>query len=107
MITETIYKNRDNLISIELRSNGVAQDVSGATRMTLEICGTTINSATAGSGVFDFTTAGADGQVDMKLGNLAAIKALRPAMYRARLTVFDTTYPNGRVWDDLMIEVQA
>lgn len=107
MISEVIYKGHDNVISVECRSNGIAQDISGATKITLEIGGATISSATAGSGVFDFTTYGADGRLDMKLGTLADIKKLKPVTYRARLTVFDLTYPNGRVWDDMMIEVKA
>ena len=107
MITETIYKNRDNTISLELRSNGIAQDVSAATKISIKIGDVTIDSATAGAGVFDFTTYGSQGRVDIKLGHLAQIKAMRPVKYRARVTVYDTTYPSGRVWDDMMIEVKA
>lgn len=106
MITETIYKNRDNIIKVELRSNGIAQAINSATKITLEFGGVTLSSATATSGAFDYTTYGASGRLDMKLGHEADVKKMRAGQYKARLTVFDTTYTNGRVWDDLIIEVE-
>ena len=106
MITETIYKNRDNVISVELRSNGIAQAINSATKITIEFGGAVLSSATATAGAFDFSTYGSAGRLDMKLGNEDAVKAMRSGQYKARLTVFDTTYTNGRVWDDLIIEVK-
>ena len=106
MITEIIYKNRDNVISVELRSNGIAQAINSATKITIEFGDATLSSATATAGAFDFATYGSAGRLDMKLGNEASVKAMRSGQYKARLTVFDTTYPNGRVWDDLIIEVK-
>ena len=106
MITETIYKNRDNPISVELRSNGVAQAINNVTKITLEFGGETLSSATATTGAFDSTTYGATGRLDMKLGHEASVKTMRSGQYKARLTVFDAAYTNGRVWDDLIIEVK-
>lgn len=106
MITETIHKNRDNTISVELRSNGIAQAINGATKITIEFGDATLSSATSAAGVFDFITYGATGRLDMKLGHEAAVKAMRNGQYKARVTVFDASYPNGRVWDDLIIEVK-
>ena len=106
MITETIYKNRDNPISVELRSNGVAQAINNVTKITLEFGGETLSSATATTGAFDYTTYGATGRLDMKLGHEASVKTMRSGQYKARLTLFDITYTNGRVWDDLIIEVK-
>jgi hypothetical protein len=106
MITETIYKNRDNPISVELRSNGVAQAINSVTKITLEFGGETLSSTTATTGAFDYTTYGATGRLDMKLGHEASVKTMRSGQYKARLTLFDITYTNGRVWDDLIIEVK-
>jgi hypothetical protein len=107
MITETIHKNADNTISVELRSNGAAiTDLASASKVTLELGGLTLSSATATAGAFDFTSYGAVGRLDMKLGHEAAVKTLKNGQYKATLRVFDTTYPNGRVWDDLIIEVR-
>jgi hypothetical protein len=106
MITETIYKNRDNVISVELRSNGAAQIINNVTRITLEFGGETLSSATATTGAFDYTTYGATGRLDMKLGHEASVKTMRNGQYKARLTVYDSSYTNGRHWDDLIIEVK-
>jgi hypothetical protein len=106
MITETIYKNRDNLISVELRSNGTAQAINTSTKITLEIGGETLSSSTATTGAFDYTTYGATGRLDMKLGNEPSVKTMKTGQHKSRLTVYDSTYPNGRVWDDLIIEVK-
>ena len=106
MITETIYKNADNKISVELRSNGIAQAINSATKVTIEFGDAVLSSATATAGAFDYTTYGATGRLDMKLGHEAAVKTMRNGQYKATLRVFDTTYPNGRVWDDLIIEVK-
>lgn len=106
MITETIVKNRDNIISVELRSNGIAQPINSATKITVEFGGAVLSSATATAGAFDFSTYGAAGRLDMKLGHEAAVTTMRNGQYKAKITVFDTTYPNGRHWDDLIIEVR-
>jgi hypothetical protein len=104
MITEKIYKSRDNVISLELRSNGIAQDISGATKIALEIGDVVLSSATSTG--FDFTTYGSTGRLDIALGHDPKTLTMPKGTYRSRLTVFDLTYPKGRVWDDLMIEVQ-
>jgi hypothetical protein len=106
MITETIYKNKDNIISIELRSNGVAQNIASSTKVTIEFGGAVLSSATATAGAFDYTSYGSSGRLDMKLGHEADVKTMKAGQYKAQLTVFDTTYTNGRVWDDLIIEVR-
>ena len=106
MITETIYKNADNKISVELRSNGIAQAINSATKVTIEFGDAVLSSATATAGAFDYTTYGATGRLDMKLGHEPAVRVMRNGQYKATLRVFDTTYPNGRVWDDLIIEVK-
>lgn len=105
MITETIYKNRDNVIKVELRSNGIAQAINSSTKITLEFGGITLSSATATAGAFDYTTYGSTGRLDLKLGNESEVKLLKDGAYKARLTVYDATYTNGRVWDDLIIKV--
>jgi hypothetical protein len=107
MITETVHKNADNRISVELRSNGAAiKDLNTATKVTIEFGDAVLSSATATEGAFDYTTYGATGRLDMKLGHEPAVKVMRNGQYKATLRVFDTTYPNGRVWDDLIIEVR-
>lgn len=101
MITETVYLNRDNIISLELRANNAAQDISASTRMLLRIGDKTIDSNLT-SGVFDWSTSGANGHLDLVLGH----QELRVGMQRATLTIFDLTYSNGLVWGDFVVDVK-
>lgn len=94
MITETIYLNRDNVISVEMLANGAAQDITGTSRIKLKIGETVIDSKYHLS-VFDWDTNGSSGQLDMTLGH----QKIPVGNYVARLVVYDTTYPNGIEWD--------
>lgn len=102
MIKEYIYKDRDNTISLVFKADGSVQDISGTTRMTLEIGGVTIDSAVV-SNVFDWSTDGANGRLD--LSNLGHQSALKPGEYTSTLTIYDASYPNGLIWDKLILEV--
>lgn len=108
MITETVYRNRDNIISLALKartatgSDSLEQDISASTRMQLLIGQTLIDSQLS-PGAFDWDTAGASGQLDLDIG---MEKGLRLGTYRARLTIYDTTYPNGLVWGFFMLNVK-
>ena len=101
MITETVYLDRDNINSLELRANGSAQDITATSRMTLK-AGDTLLDSNRHSNVFDWTTNGTSGQVDLTLGH----QALKVGLYRATLTIFDNTYPSGLVWGDFMLDVK-
>jgi hypothetical protein len=101
MITETVYRNRDNVNSLELRANGTAQDISSTTRMTLQVGDKLIDSDLTVN-VFDWSTNGAGGQLDLTLGH----QGLETGTYTATLTIFDLTYPNGLCWGDFVVKVR-
>jgi hypothetical protein len=101
MITETVYRNRDNINSLELRADGEVQDISGTIRMTLQVGDKVIDSALVAN-VFDWTTSGASGQLDLILGH----QNLEKGTYTATLTVFDLTYPHGLCWGDFVVKVR-
>lgn len=101
MITETVYLKHDNVNSIELRANGTAQAIDSCTRMKIKVGDKLIDSNLT-SNVFDWTTYGATGQLDLTLG----FQSLRKGMQRATLIIYDATYPRGMVWCDLMIDVK-
>ena len=101
MITETVYLGSDNVNSIELRANGTAQAINSCTRMRLKIGDKTIDSSLI-TGVFDWTTNGASGQLDLTLG----FQDLRKGLQRGTLVIYDATYPRGLVWGDLMFNVK-
>ena len=108
MITETVYIGRDNEISLYLKAreassaDATEQDISASTRMTLKVGDLTIDSS-AYSSAFDWTTDGADGILNLDIGTISGLKK---GLFRARLTVYDLTYPNGWVWDEFMLNVK-
>lgn len=106
MITINVYKNTDTPADVELRSDGVAQDISASTRMTLKLADNVVIDSRQETSSMDWTSYGADGHLVLKLGTLDKIVALRPAKYVTRLTVYDLTYPRGLVWGDLVIKVE-
>lgn len=106
MITVTIYKGRDNIISLGLKTDGQDANVSASTRMTLQI-GDTVPDMIVDSNVhataFDWTTNGANGQVDI---DIAEMNGIDKGLFRCRLTVYDATYTNGLVWDELLLNIR-
>jgi hypothetical protein len=101
MITEIVYRDRDNINSLELRANGVAQDITGTTRMTLQVGDKLIDSNLAAN-AFDWSTNGSAGQLDLVLGH----QGLEAGTYTASLVVYDLTYPKGLCWGDFVIRVR-
>lgn len=108
MITEKIYKNTDHINSITFEEDGEAQAINSATRMVIKFGknDVRIDSNTANSWAFDWSTYGADGRLDLKLGRERDIVNLKDGRYRALVVIYDATYPNGLPWDELTFEVQ-
>lgn len=102
MITIKIYKDRDNIASIELNSNGVPQDIANLTRAMITLGDLTIDSSLH-AGVFDWVTLGASGQLDIAAGH---VPRLQVGEFISTLTVFDATYPKGLVWDKMAVQVE-
>lgn len=109
MITEVVYIGKDNKISLLLRAreadsaDATEQDITSVTKMELEVGDLTISSASYSS-AFDWTTDGEDGILHLKIGRVSGLKK---GYYRAKLTVYDTTYPYGWVWDEFMLDVRV
>jgi hypothetical protein len=101
MIVEKIYKGRDNIISLGLIADGALVDISGLNRVTLQVGELLVDSAVH-SGALDWTTNGANGQLDV---DIADISGLENGQFKARLIIYDATYPNGLVWDEFQLFV--
>ena len=103
---ETIYQNNDNTIELILKTDDIAENLSGATRMTLTLGAVTIDSDVTGFGVglpFDWTTDGVNGKVILKLGQ----QPINVGKYaEPRLAVYDAGHPNGIAWDDFGVIVK-
>ena len=102
MITIKIYKDRDNIASVELQVHGTGQDIRNLTRATMTL-GDLMLDSVIHSGVFDWTTYGLSGQLDIAAGH---VSKLVKGTYTSVLTVFDATYPNGLVWAKLITLVE-
>ena len=105
MITEILYKSRDNEIDLELRANGIAVDISGTSKVEIEVGDLVLNSAKYPAS-FDWTTNGASGQLTLDIARLNEIINLRASAYKTKVTIFDATYPNGLVWDHFMLKLR-
>ena len=108
MITETVYINKGNVISLILKSrepdsaDNTVQDISSLTKVQLLVGSFLIDSAVYAT-AFDWTTNGANGQLDIDIGS---INGLKPGVFKTRLTIFDVSYPTGRVWDHFILNVK-
>lgn len=109
MITEIVYIGRDNEISLILKarsptsSDSTVQDITAVSRMQLFVGDLLIDSQVMPS-VFDWTTNGVNGQLDISIGLVNGLKA---GTFKAKLTVYDATHLNGRVWDHFMLTVKG
>lgn len=101
MTVERVYNGYDNTIDLLLKADGVAQDLSSVTRMTLEVGDVTVDSDESGD-AFDWDT-GTTGKVVLALGD----QDISAGGYDdAKLTVYDTENTNGIVWGILTLLVE-
>lgn len=103
MTIETVYVGNDNSIDIILKEDGVAVDLSGTSRVTLEL-DSVYDSAVVGWGdnePFDVTEG--SGKLIMRLGGLGIAAGNYP---EAELVVYDPGNLNGIVWGKLKVIVE-
>ena len=94
---EVVYLNRDNEISLILKQNDSAVDLSGVTDMTLVVGDYLIASSNASSQLIRWNDPTyATGEVRMTLGKSSILKE---GYYEATLTLFDISATAGLVWD--------
>ena len=101
---EHVYNGHDNRIDLLLKDDSsgamIPTDLTPATKFELTIDSTTSFDSVANSAYFD-TTDAADGKLYLILGD-AGISA---GIYCAEVTVYDTAYPDGIVWDEFDLTV--
>lgn len=102
MITVTIYKGRDNPVSLGLKTDGALENITSFTRVTLQVGDVTLDSR-INTTTFDWTTNGATGQLDLDIGMENDLKV---GKHIARLTIYDATYTNGLVWGNFVLNVE-
>ena len=85
---EDVYLTHDNEISVTVKNDGVTYDISSATRVTLKVGATTIDSSTSAD-AFDWGDG--DGIIKIALGE----ETLNTGNYPAALVVYDAVNTNG------------
>jgi hypothetical protein len=107
MITETFYRNNNNDNSLEVLVDGATVDITGTTRMQLKI-GTVIYDSAVHPNIFDWTTNGATGRLDLEIDppSTGDPALPDPGTYKARLIIFDATYPQGKPWKEFIAVVE-
>lgn len=100
MVYEIVHLGHDNTIDLKLLADGVAQDITNTTRMTLSF-DTTLIDSDVHSGVFDWTDG--DGKLYLTLG----AQTISAGTYESELIVYDAVNTDGIVWDVFTIRVDA
>lgn len=100
---QTVYNGRDNTIELALLKDGVAIDCTALTRCMVmtEASDGTIRTLDSQSDPEWFDCSHAD-KVVMRFGHAA----LTAGRYKATLIVYDTSRPNGIVWQDFVMVVR-
>ncbi len=102
MITEIVYKNRDNSNDLVLKADGVAIDLSGVTKMDLVFSGQDSISSSGNPGFFDWSQG--DGKLVLTLGDIDFF--IVDQKYIADLIVYDASNQDGVDWGDIGFFIQ-
>jgi hypothetical protein len=104
MKSEIVYLGRDNSIDLLLKADGVAVDLSAASKMTLAFGTTLIESENGGGEPIRWAQSGyKTGEIRLKLGD----ESILPGNYRAPLIVHDPASPDGIHWGYIPIVIVA
>lgn len=103
-ITEFAYAGRNNSIDLQLLEDGAPQDLTGLVRATLNLqdrndpkAALVLLDSNLHANVFDWTTRGAEGVLQINGGELATTLAVETE-YDVRLTIYDAVQTDGLVW---------
>lgn len=97
---EIVWIGHDNEIKIILKSCGSAVDLSGTTKISLNLNDQTLISKNNTASSMSWNQAGYDtGQVNIHIGH---ITTLVPGIYDASLVVYDSASTEGIVWGDTL-----
>lgn len=101
MITEFVYRQRDNTIDLQLLAAGKVMSLADVTRMDVVAADGewSVSSETAPD-AFDWSAG--NGMVTIALG----LQAIPAGRHTARLVVFDPSTRNGIVWGEIKLNVK-
>lgn len=98
LLSNTVYNNRDNVISLSLLSDGVVINHTSITRVQLKV-GTVVLDSQTNPTWFDLTNAS---KITLKLG----FASLTTGRSLASLIIFDVLHPDGVVWGKFQLTVE-
>jgi len=105
MNTEYVWIGHDNIINLILKVDGVAQDMSDITKITLSIDLLLISSTNLVTDKILWNKGGyAAGEIRLQLGEVSGLAAGR---HDAVLTVYDATNTDGIVWGIVPLMIKA
>lgn len=103
MSTEVVYKDHDNTIDLILKSDGIAQDLSGVTKITATFGDTLVSSTDKAAGLMTWDQAGYDtGEIRIAIGG----ESITAETYNVPIIIYDAANANGVVWGYIVIEVK-
>lgn len=112
-MSNIIQVNRDNIIELQLQTNGRACDLGNVDRMVITVEDIVIDSASYSNLSTDpiYWTTGIpsinQGNLFLRLGNISGMSDLVEGNYTMELTVFDFDNPNGLLWfDDFIVNIK-
>lgn len=104
MTTEIIYLGHDNTIDLQLKTDGVAQDLIAVTKITATFDTVTISSVDKAAGAITWDQAGYDiGEIRMALGG----ETISAGGYDVPIVVYDPSNTAGVVWGSINVLVEA
>jgi len=104
MDTELVYLGHSNSIDLILMSDGVAVDLTSATKMTLTINGKTFTSSNGGGDLILWSQTGYSvGEIRIFLGD----QTIAVGRYESILVVYNPSNVKGIVWGNLGVWVKA
>lgn len=103
MSTEIVYRDHDNTIDLVLKSDGIAQNLSGVTKITATFDDTLVSSTDKAAGLITWDQAGYDtGEIRIAIGG----ELITAKTYNVPIIVYDAANANGVVWGYIVIEVK-
>ncbi len=103
MIIETVYMGHSNHVSLILKSNSSAVDLSSVNKMTLRVGKALISSTNASTDMLLWNQSTyATGEMHIAIGESSQVEA---GLYNAPLTVYTAGSSAGLVWAEIPIRI--
>lgn len=104
MITEIIYLGNDNAIDLQLKADGVAQDLSSVTKIVAKIEDVEITNIVGDAWPIKWLGLGLTGKIQLQLGSQAL--TVSSSSQELWLILYDAVNTDGIVWGSIKVRVR-